>query len=194
MARPVTILPGSLVWSGEHWVNFLREAGADSDSAKISFFHLRYSPAGEGNVAVVRISGQPRFDAVCTDNRAVVNFAVDFFFRRLDYYKDDLPVVEARFSRKGDIRTDPSWTIQTERHTILSNWTVTQPPVIAEGEFRQGHEYFTLLFFTDEASIELDGRRLPGKPYMRDIWKPSIGGDRTSCVFALAETLIKISE
>lgn len=47
MPRPVTILPGSLVWSGEHWVNFLREPGADSDSGKISFFHLRYSPAGE---------------------------------------------------------------------------------------------------------------------------------------------------
>src|SRR5262249_43957719 len=88
MARPVTILPASLVWSGEHWVNFLREAGAESDSAKISFFHLRYSPAGEGNVAVVRISSQPGFDAVCTDNRTVVSFAVDFFFRKLDYYKN----------------------------------------------------------------------------------------------------------
>src|SRR5207244_6538792 len=125
--------------SGEHWVNFLREDEADSDSAKISFFHLRYSPAGEGNVAVVRISGQPGFDAIYTDSRAVVDFAVDFFFRRRDYYKDDLPVVDATFSRKGDVRTAPSWMIQTDQHRILSTWTVTQPPVIAEGEFREGH-------------------------------------------------------
>jgi hypothetical protein len=85
MARPVTILPGSLVWSGEHWVAFLREPGAHSDSAKISFFHLRYCPAGEGNVAVIRIAGTKSFHAVCTDNREVISFALDFFFRRFDY-------------------------------------------------------------------------------------------------------------
>jgi hypothetical protein len=27
----------------------------------------------------------------------------------------------------------------------------------------------------------------------RDIWKPTIGGERSSCVFALAETLIELA-
>jgi len=40
--------------------------------------------------------------------------------------------------------------------------------------------------------MKLDGRAVEGKPYTRDIWKKSIGGDRSSCVFALAETFIRI--
>jgi len=48
------------------------------------------------------------------------------------------------------------------------------------------------LFFTSEASVDLDGRRIEGKPSMRDIWKPTIGGERSSCVFALAETQVEL--
>ncbi|MBV7326894.1 hypothetical protein KFU94_01270 [Chloroflexi bacterium TSY] len=34
---------------------------------------------------------------------------------------------------------------------------------------------------------------VPGQPYTRHPWKKSIGGERSSCVFALAETMIKVS-
>ena len=29
-------------------------------------------------------------------------------------------------------------------------------------------------------------------PYLRDIWRPSIGGDRRSCVFAISESLLTV--
>ena len=52
-------------------------------------------------------------------------------------------------------------------------------------------EHFTLLFFTDAASVQRDGQSIEGQPYLHDIWKPSIGGERSSCVIALAEILLE---
>jgi hypothetical protein len=140
----------------------------------------------------VRIGGPKGFHAVCTDNAELGRFITERFFMRVDYFEKGLPVVEARFSREGDVRRDPAWVIQAKEHRIVARWHVKDAPVIADGTFRPGTEHFTVLFFTDEASVEIDGTGIDGRPYPRDIWKRSIGGDRSSCVFALAETLIDL--
>ena len=192
MDRPVAVHSGQLIWSGEHWINALRPEGAESPSAWISLFHTRYSSAGEGNVAQVMISGETGFSIVCTDSRELTQWITSMFLSRSSYYDRDAPVVEARFQRTGDITRDPEWLIETDKHRVVARWHVTEPPVIADGSFRSGSEHFTLLFFTDNATVELDGRSIDGKPFRRDIWKPTIGGERSSCVFALAETLIEL--
>ncbi len=108
----------------------------------------------------------------------------------------DLPLFDAEISRGGDIRTSPTWSIKTNGRLVVATWSQIQPPVITEGPaptFREDLDFFTVLFFCDTASIELDGAPVPGRPYPRDIWRKSIGGDRSSCVFALSETSIRIS-
>ena len=197
MARPV-INPGTLVWSGEHWINYLRKPGDQSDSGMVSLYHTRYSAAGEGNVAFVDIPGNPGFTAVCTDNRRVAQFIIETRIRgKGNPFDRDLPVLDAEITRGGYIRKAPSWTIQTEGARILATWRGILPPVIAEGPaptFREDVDFFTLLFFAEEASITLNGQPVDGRPYVRDIWRKSIGGDRSSCVFALAETMIKVPQ
>lgn len=47
---------------------------------------------------------------------------------------------------------------------------------------------------TDEGAITLNGRTVEGRPYVRETWKSSIGGDRSSCVIALSETFIQIPD
>jgi len=63
--------------------------------------------------------------------------------------------------------------------------------VIAYGPFSPTTEFFTVLFFTLESTLELDGQSLAGQPYLRSIWEPTIGGKRSSSVIALNETLIE---
>src|SRR5688572_5928641 len=123
--RKVAILPGELVWCGEHWINYLREPGQDSNSGMVSLFHTRHSGAGEGNVAFVRIPGPQGFEGVCTDNRDLAEFALATFVRgRGSPFDRDLPIVEAAFSREGDVRTAPAWRIElVDRHgTLLATW------------------------------------------------------------------------
>ena len=63
---------GAIRWSGEHWINYIRPPGAESDSGSFSLFHTCYSEAGAGTVAFVDIPGAG-FLARCTDNRALAD-------------------------------------------------------------------------------------------------------------------------
>ena len=196
MSHPL-VNAGTLYWTGEHWINFIREPDAEQDSGMVSLWHTRYCSAGNGSVAYVRIAGEADFAGICTDNPAVANFIQAWMRGRGGLYDQDLPIIEAQFSQPGDVRTNPSWHIQTEQAQIVASWTEIESPIILEApapKFTPDRDVFSLLFFAGGASITLNGRPVPGQPYLRDIWQPSIGGDRSSCVFALAETFVAVSD
>ena len=191
------VSPGELTWSGEHWVNYLRLPGASSDSGMVSLFNIRWSPAGNGMAAWVWIPGDEGFRAICSGHREVTDFIVEIMAKTAANppYDDELPVMEASFSQGGDIRRAPSWTIQTGAREIVATWTQIRPVVIANGTWPpcpSGNYCFSLLHFADGGSISLDGRLVGGAPYTRDIWQRTIGGQRSSCVFALAESFIRL--
>ena len=193
------VSPGELTWSGEHWINYLRVPGDSADSGMVSLFNIRCSQAGNGIAAWIWIPGDQGFRAVCTDNREVTDFVVEIMAKAAANppYDDELPVIEASFSQGGDIRKDPSWTVCAGDREIVATWTQIQPAVIANGAWPccpSGNYCFSLLHFADGGTISLDGRTVGGAPYTRDIWQPTIGGERSSCVFALSESFIKLPE
>ncbi len=194
---PNDVIEGSVRWSGEHWINYLRRPGEEVDSGQVSLFVTRYGPAGEGIVAFVEIVGEDGLTAICTDNRDVADFIFEMMAKgRGNQWDRELEVLDAHFTRGGDIRNDPSWTIETGDHRIVSRWHITDPEVIHHGPVPSGVagvDIFSLLFFTYDATITHNGTSIDGKPYTRDIWRPTIGGDRSSCVFALAETTIELA-
>lgn len=77
-------------------------------------------------------------------------------------------------------------------HVIVSGWTVTDPPIVLNTPWRNDQETFSILYFTDQATVELDGKPIEGSPYLRDIWRDTLGGDRSSCVFALSESFFSM--
>ena len=188
-------IDGAVHWSGEHWINYLRRSGEAEDSGSFSLYHTRYSDAGEGTVAFVTIP-DAGVDAVYADNSELAEWTIDNMIRgRGNQFDRDMPVVEARLARAGDVRTRPSWTVEADGRRIVSTWTVTEPAVIHWGPTPSGTpnmHIFSLLYFTYETELAVDDEAVEGAPYTRDIWRASIGGDRSSCVFALAETTINL--
>ena len=195
MSRPV-VNPGTLTWSGEHWINYLRRQGDSADSGMLSLYHTRYSPAGEGTVAFVSVPAAG-LDLVCSDDEEVAEFIMAQMIRgKAGPWDRPMPRHAATFRRSGDIRREPGWVVETAGHVVAATWVVEEPPVIAEGPagtFNADYDFFTLLFFTFDARLEVDGEPVQGRPYVRDIWRRSIGGDRSSCVFALAETMTRVA-
>lgn len=188
------VLPGRLLWSGEHWICFLRPAGAREDSVRVSLYRSGYSPAGEGHVAFVDVPG--RYRAVLTDNRAFLEFIRETMFRgKAPPFGSGLPVVETVFRREGDLKDSPSWVMETGDHRLSVTWTRLEPPTLAyrgDPELQRQRPVFTVLFFCQGARVLLDGRRIEGTAYPRSIWREALaGGDRSSCVFAIAETMIR---
>lgn len=193
MTVKVIVKPGPLIWSGEHWINYIRERGAQSNSGMVSLFHTRYCAAGEGNVAFVAIPEPDSIEAVCTDNPELARFIVETFARgRRGPFDRELPLRVGQFTRGGDIRVAPYWSIDLGDRKVVATWSQLQPPVLAAGTFREATEHFTVLFFAEQAAIQLDEQPCPGSPYRVETWRPSIGEERSSCVFALAETLMQL--
>jgi hypothetical protein len=190
MDRP-NINPGKLIWSGQHWINYLRRPGEEIDSGKVSLYRTHYSPAGEGTLAFIVIPGDDGFSGICTDNPNLLDHLNDIMQHPFD---PQLPVHSATFTRSGQTNEQPAWTVETETDKIVATWKKSQPEIITEGwapYYQPGMDYFTLLFFVDEAEIVLNGKPVDGVPYSRDSWSSSIGGERSSCLYALAETMIQ---
>ena len=180
---------GTLIWSGEHWLNYLRRPGAAADSALISLYHAHYSSAGEGTLAFVDIPDL--FVAACTDNPEFARFIIDTMIRGSGHIFDrDLPLLEARCERGGDIRTAPSWNIQTADHHIESTWSALHKPLVAPPTIHPDI-VFTTFFFADEGLILLNGQKIEGRPYLREDWRQNLGAPHSSAMFALAETMVQ---
>lgn len=188
------VLPGRLLWSGEHWICFLRTAGTREDSVRVSLYRSAYSPAGEGHVAFVDLPDH--FRAVMTDNRALLEFIHETMFRgKAPPFGSGLPVVNADFRREGDLKESPSWVMETGKRRLSVTWSRLEPATLAyrgDPELQRQRPAFTVLFFCQGARVLLDGRRIEGTPYPRKIWREALaGGDRSSCVIAIAETMIR---
>ena len=187
---------GGLLWSGEHWIAYLRRPGEGSNSASVGIYHTRYSPAGEGNVALIDVPGEDGFRAAVTDNRAVYEFTMERIRAAApdDPFNDlDLPVLDGSMTRGGDVRTDPFWVIQAGERRVSARWTTLVEPFVMTGRppnDRGVAVAFSVLIFADDGTITLDGRPAPGHPYVREGWRRITGpdGPASSFCFALAET------
>ena len=116
--RAAALSQGPLLWSGEHWILYLRPPGSQADSGQLSLYCAAYSPAGRGTVAYIDIPGSEGLTAVCTDNPDLADFITATMIRGSNNPFDrDLPQWPATFSRAGHIDRDPSWTVQSEHHT-----------------------------------------------------------------------------
>ena len=191
---PAAFSQGPLLWSGEHWILYLRPPGSQVDSGQLSLYCAAYSPTGRGTVAYIDIPGSESLTAVCTDNPDLADFITDTMIRGSNNPFDrDLPQRPAIFSRAGRIYLNPSWTIQSESHTLTATWEELESPLVGPPTVNP-HIIFTVLIFAAAGQMQLNGVAVPGSPYPRDAWSKSLGQARSSCCFALAETMIAGSE
>jgi hypothetical protein len=200
MTRP-TVNPGTIVWSGEHWINYLRRPDELANSGMVSLYHVRYSPIGEGTVAFVDIAGDDGLCAACADNRELAPYLVEHIFRArgkgVHHFDRDLPVLDATLTRGGSVAATPSWEIRTARDRIVATWIDPEPPFLAELPAPSGldhADFYSVFFFTPSATIEINDRRVIGQPYTEVSPSRHIGGERSSCMFALSETMVLLDK
>jgi hypothetical protein len=197
------VFGGTLRWVGEHWVCGL-QGEEEGETARVSLYHTHASPEGEGVVAYVSIRGQsvPPVLGVYTDNRALAAWVHGAWGGgRGGPFGQDPPVFDARLVRAdhlagGDRAADErSWTIQATDLDVNVVWHAFETPVVSyrgdDPAVYAQRSLFNVLLFAREAEIHVNGVRVPGAPYADGRWQPVIGGgDRSSCVVALAETFI----
>ena len=165
-----TIRPGEVAWSGDNSGIYLKHDPDGAYVTRASYFRVTYSPHGAGS-ALVLLSGATN---VCLhDNEALARWLVTDFARhfpqfeaspemgRLDYVRLDAHRSEGdarggsreRFAGPG-LEVDLRWAPAGDAFFV-----VLPPERSATGR----HEMYSLFFDVWEASVRLDGRRLPGR-------------------------------
>ena len=77
----MTVSNPKFLWSGEHWILYLRQPGESINSVSVSLYKTIYSNAGTGTVCLLQ--SDPKYGIepkLLTDNREVADFVRKYIF------------------------------------------------------------------------------------------------------------------
>lgn len=186
-----------LVWSGEHWILYLRRPGEADNSGSVSLYHTSYSAAGEGTVAFARSDEVGLEPTLFAENSALAEFVIENVVAwGPSPFERHTPIVQASFKRGGDVRSAPTWRIEANDHVVDAEWSHLEPEVVMDRPLESGAVtvVHSVLFFSAAATMKVNGRQVEGEPFVRESWRRAIGRPGSSCCFALAETLVSSDE
>ena len=198
MADPV-LFPGTVDWSGENPGISLKTDPAGPFTALASFFRVVLSPHGAGHALVLledpADAASPR-NFCLTDNEALARYLVAGYVSHFGAWRG-LPGLAGlkyrpldKVAAGGNPLSAYSETVQEGATTVKLSWSglgkpfcFSLPPALsATGK----HHMPTLFVGCQQATIEVDGRMLPGLPVPRQIAGQTI----STAMLAFSETWI----
>jgi hypothetical protein len=202
MADPI-VFPGAVEWSGENPGISLKETPDGPFVALASFFRVVLSPHGRGHAMVLLQSPQDanppaqRGNFCLHDNEALARYLVADFVSHFGAFKgqaglDDLVYrkldsVEA----SGDPASSYSKTVKAGDLTVRLTWSDLGKPfcfALPPDKSATGKHHMPSLFVgSQDATVTVNGRDLPGKPVPREI----AGHTITTAMLAFSETWIR---
>ncbi len=195
----VVRFPGVVEWSGENPGIYLKADPNGPFTTLASFFRVILSPHGRGHALVLV---QPpneflRTAAVClTDNEPLARWLVAEFLSKFGAFQG-APLGSLMYRRIDDVEStgDPrniySEMVRAGDLTVTLTWSgigmpfcfANPPELSATGK----HHMPSLFAGCLDASIQVNGKRLPGAPVPREV----AGRKITTAMLAFAETWIR---
>ncbi len=199
MADPISF-PGTVEWSGENPGLSLKDTPDGPFVTLASFFRVVLSPHGRGHALVLLQAPQDGSSAgnVCYhDNEKLARYLVSDFVGNFGAYKG-LPGLKGLTYKKldsvaaaGDPGSTYSEVVKAGAETIELKWTGLGKPfcfALPPDKSATGRHYMPSLFVgCADASVTVNGRKLPGKPVPREIAGHSI----STAMLAFSETWIR---
>ena len=202
MADPI-IFSGTVDWSGENPGISLKESPDGPFVALASFFRVVLSPHGRGHALVLLQSPQDkappadRANVCLHDNEQLARYLVTDFVSHFGAWKG-LPGLQGLAYRPldsvaaaGDPKNHYSETVRAGDLTVRLDWTGLGNPfcfAFPPDKSATGRHYMPSLFVgCQDASVTVNGRRLPGKPVPREV----AGHKITTAMLAFSETWIR---
>lgn len=140
MARSKNTL-GTLIWSGEHWVNYLRPR-QQYCSGMVSLYHATTVLLARERWRLWISLERPVSREFVPTTGSLPSLSLETMIRgRGNIFGRDLPLVAATMTRSGDIREAPSWTIEAGANHIVVTWANIQPPLVGPPTI---HSYISL--------------------------------------------------
>jgi hypothetical protein len=199
MAEVIRI-PGTVEWTGENPGIFLKANPNGPFTTLASFFRVVLSPRGPGHALILLMPPNDHVrtpDLCLTDNEPLSRWLVDEFVARFAAFQG-APGLRSLLYRKldsversGDPTNIYSETVKAGDMTVTLTWSglgapfcfVNPPELSATGKHHMPSVFVGCL----DASIQVNGRRLPGAPVPREV----AGRKITTAMLAFSESWIR---
>lgn len=186
-------LKPEFLWSGEHWILYLKTPGNTVNSISISLYKTNYSNVGTGIVCLIETEdGYGIKPILLTDNKDVANFVTkNIISWKVSPFNENIVIKDARFEFKGDIRINPEWHIYFDDKRVIASWLDLENPILINNDIIKDkpNVIHSILKFSDKAYVDVNGIKIDGQVFLRDEWEGLIGEPKSSCCFALSETI-----
>jgi hypothetical protein len=202
MAEPI-MFAGTVEWSGENPGISLKERPDGPFVALASFFRVVLSPHGRGHALVLLQSPQDanppadRGNYCFHDNEKLARFLVADFVANFGAYKGLPGLANMTYRRldsvaaSGDPGSSYSETVKSGDLTVQLTWSGLGKPfcfaMTPEKSATGKHHMPSLFVGCQDATITVNGRKLPGKPVPREI----VGHTISTAMLAFSETWIR---
>ncbi|MDE2901882.1 MAG: hypothetical protein OXP73_02510 [Chloroflexota bacterium] len=191
--------PGRVLIAGENHIVRLQSAASGADAALFNHFRLRLSPHGPGHAVFVLAdpnAADPR-NACYTDNPALANWLLDWYLRGSPLYRNlkglgNLPIVTAGgFTSVDELPRRWSEIVKAGDVTVRAVWDDLATPFHVERLAQPGEQdamdVFSVLMSASGASLDINGRRIPGAVFPRQVGTQPI----SSAFLAFAESWVE---
>ena len=200
MAEPI-LFPGVVEWSGENPGISLKTDPNGRFTTLASFFRVVLSPHGSGRALVLLRTPHDidRNANICiTDNEKLARWLVSDFVAHFGAFRG-LPGLIGLSYRKldsatasGDPRNIYTETIKSGDTTVALTWSGLGAPfcfALPPDQSATGAHHMPSLFVGClDASIQVNGQRIPGSPVPREI----AGRKITTAMLAFSETWVRV--
>jgi hypothetical protein len=195
--------PGTVEWSGENPGISLKQNPDGPFVSVASFFRIMLSPFGRGHALMLMMSPQEasppaeRGNFCFHDNEKLARYLVENFVSHFGAWKDTpglknlvyCPLDSADAS--GDARSEYTETVKAGDMTVVLSWRQLGKPfcfALPPDKSATGKHWMPSTFVPSaQATIDVNGHILPGKPVPREI----AGQQITTAFLAFSETWIR---
>ena len=194
------LFPGVVEWSGENPGISLKTDPAGPFTALASFFRVVLSPHGRGHALVLLESpqqGSAPGNLCLTDNETLARWLIADYVAHFAAWRDLPGLAGLRFqaidsvTTEGDPGSSYAEVVRAGGMTVRLSWRgLGTPFCFAHPPERSstGRHYMPSVFLgCESATIEIDGRALPGQPVPREVAGQAI----TTAMLAFSETWIR---
>lgn len=186
------ILAGEVIHIWDHSVITLADAGRETGF--LSWYAITWSASlGAGNVALFEAPGS-NVAAILTDDLGLGE-RMQARLRSMGQERAALadPPVEAVFSRRPFGGTGFGVRIDAPGIRLDADWSAATAPFWVDGEhggFHAAEDIWSAFIEAPEATLTLNGQRLPGHPFPDDHWVRVLGRPLSSAHSALSEVRV----
>jgi hypothetical protein len=194
---------GTVDWSGDNPGIYLKASAEGPFSSLMVWFRIALSSHGKGHALVLfedptRSMSWPGIANFCiSDNEPLARHLVENFCKKFGVFRDArafeaMPYLAMQgHSVSGDNLSSSSVTVTAAGLQVELNWNKLGRPfaadVLPEQSATGEHEMYSVFVESAEASILVNGRRLPGQPFPR----PFMGRAASSAFLAFSETWLR---